>query len=208
MNADPQPWDEVYKREGRVFDEPFLGFDDLVATFKKESCQTILDLGCGSGRHLVHLSKSGFRVTGLDNSFTGLKLACEWLSEECRSAQIVQGDMRTSLPFQSNAFDGLMSTQVIHHAVLVTVRGIIREIGRVVREGGIAFVTVPARTDQADDFVEIEPGTFVPLSGWEKGLPHHIFNPDQFAKEFNEFEVLDLSIRGDREVIAILAKRR
>jgi 2-polyprenyl-3-methyl-5-hydroxy-6-metoxy-1,4-benzoquinol methylase len=79
MNADPQPWDEIYRREGCVFEEPFLGFDDLVEAYKSHSCTSIMDLGCGNGRHTVHLSKSGFLVTGTDNSITALRMAEEWL---------------------------------------------------------------------------------------------------------------------------------
>lgn len=208
MNADPQPWDEIYQREGRVFEEPFPRFDDVVEAYQSHSCTTILDLGCGNGRHTVHLSKSGFLVTGTDNSITALRMAGEWLLQEDQSASLVLADMRVGFPFRANAFSGLISTQVIHHAVIDNVKRTIREIGRVIEGGGIAFVTVPSKVDPEDDAVEIEPGTFVPTSGWEAGLPHHIFSPDEFAAEFEGFEILDISLRGKSEVLALLAQKR
>ena len=208
MNADPQPWDEIYQREGRVFEEPFPGFNDLVETYKSHSCTTILDLGCGNGRHTMRLSKSGFLVTGTDNSITALRMAEEWLLQEGQSASLILADMRAEFPFRANTFSGLISTQVIHHAVIDTVKRTIREIGRVIKPGGIAFVTVPSKVDPEDDAVEIEPGTFVPTSGWETGLPHHIFSPDEFAAEFEGFEILDLSLRGKSEVLALTAQKR
>jgi len=208
MNGDPQPWDAIYQREGRVFEEPFPRFDDVVEAYKSHSCTTILDLGCGNGRHTVHLSKSDFFVTGTDNSITALRMAEEWLQQENQSASLILADMRVEFPFRANTFSGLISTQVIHHAVIDTVKRTIREIGRVIEQGGIAFVTVPSKVDPEDDAVEIEPGTFVPTSGWEAGPPHHIFSPDEFAAEFEGFEILDLSLRGKSEVLAITAQKK
>lgn len=49
MDSDRQPRDEIYKREGRIFEEPFPGFEDLVEAYQTFSGKTILDLGCGCG---------------------------------------------------------------------------------------------------------------------------------------------------------------
>ncbi len=41
---------------------------------------------------------------------------------------------------------------------------------------------------------KIEPGTFIPLNGREKGLPHHYFKAEEILKLFAEFSVIDLHI--------------
>lgn len=105
------------------------------------------------------------------------------------------------LPFENGAFDALISTQVIHHARLATVQSTAREIARVVRSGGLILVSVPAGRDAGDDFLEIEPRTFVPLSGSEKGLPHHIFTPEELPELFAPFETLDVSVRGEVVIV-------
>ena len=56
------------------------------------------------------------------------------------------------------------------------------------------------------DHQEIEPNTFVPTSGSEKGLPHHLFTPDEFCGIFPQFEVLDLRVIDDR-IIALTASK-
>jgi hypothetical protein len=116
--------------------------------------------------------------------------------------------MRDPFPFSSGSFHALNSIPVIHHARFDTVRGTIREIGPVLQNGGIAFVSVPAVIDTEDEAGEIEPGTYVPTSGWGTGLPHHIFSPAAFPSEFEDFDVLDLSVRGDCWIISILAQKR
>lgn len=151
-----EPWELIYQKEGRVFHEPFPAFPNLVKEFRNYHCERILDLGCGSGMHVVHLAKAGFRLSGLDNSPTGLCLARDWLQEEGLPARLVLADMRLPLPFRPETFDGLLSTQVIHHAKLATVLGTIAEIWRVLTWGGIAFVTVPAQHDPDGSFEEIK----------------------------------------------------
>ncbi len=206
MRSNDHPWDEIFKSEGRFFPEPFPRFNEVVQIFKDHGCSEILDLGCGSGRHLIHLAKEGFKVSGLDISPTGLRLTREWMDEEGLEADLVLADTRRSLPFREGSFNGLLSTQVIHHARIAGVRNAIREIWRVLGSGGVAFVTVSGRKDEGE-FKEIEPGTIVPLTGPEKGLPHHIFSEGELREEFQDFELMDFSARAEGKVLAILAMK-
>lgn len=206
MRSASQAWDEIYQTEGRVFVEPFLRFPELVRAFRKHGCTELLDLGCGSGRHVVHLVREGFEVCGLDASSAGLHLTREWLVEEGVTARIVQADMKAPLPFRDGAFDGLLSTQVIHHARIAQVRSTIGEIWRVLEPGGLAFVTVSGRRDEGA-FEEIEPGTMVPLTGPEAGVPHHIFSEQELRVEFRAFTLLEVSLRAEGKVLAVLAQK-
>jgi len=53
----------------------------------------LLDLGCGTGRHLVHFAARGFEVTGVDLSEHMLAVARRKLAAERCSATLVQGDI-------------------------------------------------------------------------------------------------------------------
>ena len=59
----------------------------------------ILDLACGTGRHLIPLSKENYCVVGLDISQKLLRIA----KSRWRGADLVLGDMRF-LPFKPNVF--------------------------------------------------------------------------------------------------------
>jgi hypothetical protein len=72
----------------------------------------------------------------------------------------------------------------------------------------LAFITVSARKDEGCQFEEIEPETYVPLTGSEAGLPHHIFDEEKLRYEFRTFEILEISHRADGKVLAIWAKKR
>ena len=207
MKSTPHPWEEIYKREGRVFPEPFPRFGEVVETFREFGCSIVLDLGCGSGRHVVHLASQGFQPLGLDISLTALCLAQAWMWEGEHEAVFTLADTRQPLPFRDGCIEGVLSTQVIHHARIAAVRRAIREIRRVLVPGGLAFVTVSGRRDAGPEFEEIEPGTFVPLAGPEAGLAHHIFTVEELRSEFEDYQVLDVSVRAEGAVLAVLARK-
>ncbi len=204
--GDVQPWDEIFRREGRVYDAPALIMPEIAERLHRQGCHRVIDLGCGSGRHVVYLAQQGFRMTGLDNSPTALGMTREWAAAEGLAAGLVRADMRLPLPFASAAFDALVTTQVIHHALLATVRSTAAEIGRVVRPGGMLFVTVPLLPDPEDEFETIEAGTLVPVTGSERGLPHHFFMPDELRSILPDFRFLEERILGER-ILALLGVR-
>ena len=73
--------------------------DQLVAHLKPERGASVIDVGCGTGRHCKHLASKGFEVTGIDLSFSNIK---EAKKIERKSLQFFRHDMR--LPFGNNNF--------------------------------------------------------------------------------------------------------
>lgn len=202
--ADPwqeHPWEKIFQRDGRVLTDLLPAFHQAVVRFSEQGCLKLLDLGSGCGRHLVGFSKAGFEICGMDISRSGLVLTQDWLAEGGIGADLVQGDFRQAFPFQGESFQGIFSTQVIHHALIEQIRFTIREIWRVLRPGGMAFITVAGSRRTSVPSREIEPGTFLPLEGDEKGLPHHIFDLEEVRREFSRFEILDLEPRDDGRVL-------
>ncbi|MDA1140635.1 MAG: methyltransferase domain-containing protein [Planctomycetota bacterium] len=53
----------------------------------------LLDVGCGTGRHLVHFVKKGFEVTGVDLSDAMLRIVEEKLGEAQLSASLLKSDI-------------------------------------------------------------------------------------------------------------------
>jgi SAM-dependent methyltransferase len=70
----------------------------VLELFKKHSNKTpknILDLGCGTGGHLVPLAKRGFNVTGFDLSKNMINQANEKINKENVKAELKIDDIRT-----------------------------------------------------------------------------------------------------------------
>lgn len=210
MYTNADQWEHIFRRDGRIFLEPAEFITHFTSLMKERGTESVLDIGCGTGRHIVHMSKQGFCTIGLDNSSTALKLAGDWLQKEELHADLLLSDMRLPLPFRNDSFDVVISTQVIHHTRLATVLETAKEIERVVCTGGMIAISVPARREIIDGipgYEEIELNTFVPLSGTEKGLPHHLFTPEEFREIFPRFEVLDLQLIDNRHVALTACKK-
>jgi SAM-dependent methyltransferase len=200
MGAEEHPWEAIYRAQGHVFQEILPFFAPMVQEFRRRKVRRVLDLGCGNGRHVVFLARAGFAVAGLDISISGLRLTQQWLAQEGLRADLALADFRAPLPLESGAFDALLSTQVIHHARLAEVRQAIAEIHRLLAPGGLAVISVAARKDEGLPYIEGEPGTFIPQSGPERGLPHHLFSPQELEAELSAFVVLEIGLRAEGKV--------
>ena len=208
-NSEASQWEKIFQKDGYQYPEPRPLVVHFTKILRERGLQSILDLGCGRGRHVFHMAQHGLRVSGMDNAPTALKLTKQLMDMEQLGADLILADMRQSLPFGNNAFDAVLSTQVIHHALLATVIQTANEIQRIVRKGGMILISVPAYKAIEEDSPqpnEIEPHTFIPTSGDEEGLPHHLFTAEEFRDIFPQFEVMDLQIIDDR-VIASHAQK-
>ncbi len=94
----------------------------------------VVDIACGTGRHLARLQEKGAIPRGIDLSDVLLRRAAS-------HAPVIRGDMRF-LPFLDGSFDGALSmfTSFGYFDSADENRGVLREIGRVVREGGWFFM--------------------------------------------------------------------
>ena len=47
------PWNNIFKEKGKVFTVPHPDMREIVSYLKEKRAKRVLDLGCGTGRHLV-----------------------------------------------------------------------------------------------------------------------------------------------------------
>lgn len=107
---DHTPWGRDERFERDCMAEMLEKWEDGVkeAHFIIERLQlppdsTVLDLGCGVGRHSISFARSGARVTGLDISSTLIARAHEISRSKNLSVEFVCGDFRALL--YENQFD-------------------------------------------------------------------------------------------------------
>ena len=201
MSVQGENWDAIFSRKGRVFKEPHSDVMTFTEELKQAGLLRVLDLGCGSGRHVVYLKQQGFHVIGLDSAPHGLQLTQAWLEEEMLAAPLVLADAHDPLPFPDAAFDAIVCIKVIHHGLRGRVLGAVSEIRRILRPGGMLLLGVPGRKKRMVHSDEIEPHTYVSCDGWEKGIPHYIFSRSELLQEFTGYEILELKLSARQFIL-------
>ncbi len=189
-------WDQIFSEKGRVFTEPHPDIERIIKLFKEKGVRRVLDLGCGTGRHLIYLSKKGFNVYGLDASPKALEIAKEWLNEENEKAELQVHRMEHKFPYDNGFFDAIISIQVIHHNLMKDIIFTIKEIERILKRKGIIYITFPKLGGGSNidkwELKKIEKGTYIPQAGPEKGLPHHFFIVEEINDLFSSFNLLEI----------------
>src|SRR5262245_44600840 len=111
--------------------------DRLVERLGAAGGASILDLGCGNGRHAARLASRGFDVTGLDLSAASLALAhargglpVRWMRQDMRR------------PFGEGAYDYVLNlfTSFGYFENPADHRTVVRNIARALRPGGRAVI--------------------------------------------------------------------
>lgn len=221
-------WNKIFKTEGKVFFNPQEDMPELVKLFKKKGIKKVLDLGCGSGRHIIYLAKNGFDTYGLDVAPVGLKITKDWLKQEKLKADLKLGSFLKKLPYKNNFFGAIVAVQAISHGRIEDIRKLIKEMERVLKPSGLIFVAFNQRSkvkgwrvgsiqkerfigdDGVSMFEErrkvIAPHTHVPIEGTEKGLVHYAFDRGTIKKEFKNFKIYRLGLDSKRCRYILLAE--
>ncbi len=194
----------------------------IAKLFKEKGVKKILDLGCGTGRHLVYLIKHGFEVYGFDIAPEGIRITKNWLKREKLKADLKIGDIYKTLPYQNSFFDAIISTNVLHHNKIVMIKKLIKEMSRILKPKGLIFITVRNRQGFRKDkrfkitieeynkrsikYKIIDSRTYVPIDGNEKGLIHFLFNKKLLKKEFDNFKIHDIWLNSDKRHYCLLGE--
>jgi len=129
------------KYDQECFVQGTLGECDFIEQELKNNKELkILDVGCGTGRHSVELSKRGYHMTGIDLSESQLASAKEKAKQNGLSIDFQQQDAR-NLPFEKE-FDvaimlceggfSLMETDEMNFGILENVTKALRDGGKII----------------------------------------------------------------------------
>lgn len=99
-----------------------------------------LDSGCGTGRFLIPFAQQGHRMTAIDFHKDSLRIAKEHAEKVGVEIDTHDGDFaKVLVQFEDESFDAAMSLEALYTTKDRT--GVMRELVRVLRPGGLLFVT-------------------------------------------------------------------
>jgi tRNA (uracil-5-)-methyltransferase TRM9 len=116
----------------------------------------LLNLGCAHGPDFLPF-KDAFELYGVDFSAEMLKLAEKYAKKFGFSVELTLADVRR-LPYPDASFDRAIAVATYHHLVGGQHEAALKELRRVLKPGGEAFITV-----------------------WNRGQPRFWFKPKEVA---------------------------
>jgi len=181
-------WDSLYREKGIVQKQSSTRVIEIANFFKQEKMERVLDLGCGTGRHIIYLLKQGFHVYGCDSSEIALKIAKETLTDvEFKQCKMI------SLPYENNFFNGILCNFVIQHGKIKDIKKAISEMYRILKKGGVLYLTVPSiKHPEYLTGEEIELNTKINIDAIDGNMPHHYFTEKEMREFFHEYNIIKL----------------
>ncbi len=161
----------------------------LAKKWKEEGAHSILDLGCGRGRHALYFTGQGFKVTAVDLSAEAIEYNKKFQKEQGVDYLCKRADMM-NLPFANDAFDRVFSYHVISHQDTTGVQHVLQEIARVLKPGGKVFLTLCAKEHYAfsqSDFPRLDENTVLKTEGAEVEVPHFFADKKILKKLFEGY---------------------
>ncbi len=178
----------------------FLMDQVLKGTF--HSLESVLDIGCGSGRNLLYFLQKGYRVCGIDVDKLQIDLMKHIVGSmpNSQSHQFIEASAE-SLPLPSDAMDLVICSRVLHHLPSTeSYEQSCLEMYRVLKPGGILYLSMNSSINFQDHVIKkgdlgvFNDGTqglflnelmisFVEDLGFEKLMPHRTVHFDNLHAE-------------------------
>jgi len=198
-------WEKYYSalhRLPRRLTQPVPLVRDLLPTLRRHKARIVLDLGCGAGRHCIHLARNKFDVIGVDTSETALGMANRQVRKErLSSVTLVRGTM-ASLPFGKNHFDAVIGISVIHHSMKKDIMRTMVEIYRTLKKGGIFFANfISVKDPRYGTGQQVEKNTFrIPEAFEERRFEelHHFFTKKEVSGVLGQFTEVRIELLREK----------
>ncbi len=174
----------------------------------KSKARRILDLGSGLGRNAFPLIAAGCSVACIDSS---PKAISALRKNGVKGA--VLGDIFARLPFKDSSFDAVIAVQSLQHARDGRILRALSEVRRVLRKGGLFFLTVCGRHSGGKvryclvkTARKVAERTYVPTIGDEKGLVHFIYDKRTLSRHLSGFRTL-ASWKDSKDYYCVIARK-
>ena len=167
---------------------------DLLKKVDRSRIKSVLDLGCGIGRHALLFAKAGFAVTAVDSSNEALSVLRSQVNKEGIRMKIIEGNYSQDI-FPQESFDFIISYNVLYHGYRTDFQEAVRLIHRWLKPGGLFFLTCPTRRDDKyGSGDQVAPNTYRPLNSVHPGDIHYFSDEADILDLLREFKQISKDV--------------
>lgn len=171
----------------------------LIERWKGLGFKKLLDLGCGIGRHSIFFAENDFRVEALDLSDSGITKLNEISRTKGLNISTQISDM-LSLPYENNSFDCILAYHVVYHADEAGIEKTIKEIDRILKNSGEAFITFNSKNSSSygdPKNQSLSDNVLIKKEGHEAGIPHYYADKKDVEKLLQYFKIIEFSYKEE-----------
>lgn len=154
----------------------------------------ILDLGCGVGRNSIFLSQMGFKVDAFDLSHVAIDELTGKIERLRLKIRTKVGDM-LELPYADEYFDAILAFHSIYHTDMKGLQNVIREMKRVLVDGGEIFFTLNSKMSPSFKNPTnkiIDEHTIIKTEGLEEDIPHTFVDYEDIKMILQGFQIIKI----------------
>lgn len=142
-------WNQFYENHGRFYLLPHPSLTEFMEQCRRRGIQKVLDLGCGSGRHLIKLAEEGFKVAGVDFSPSAAQLAEKWLHQKGYEGDIIVGNFDDKMQdFPDKSFGGIIAVNSLEYGNKEELEQNLEQIKKILRPGGIFMMVYRSKESE------------------------------------------------------------
>jgi len=191
-------WSKVSEKYWNTASDEFL---PVALRWKEKGKKTVLDVGCGRGRHALFLAEMGFDVTATDISPEGI----EQLKKEAKKRKL-DGKITTvvcdmlELPFEDNSFDCAVGFHSIFHTDHAGLKKVIRKITAMLKKNGQLYITFNSKSNpsfRAADNTVVDDYTIIRHRGIEEGVPHTFLEHQDIIELLADYKIIKMQQISD-----------
>ncbi|MBI4467766.1 MAG: class I SAM-dependent methyltransferase [Acidobacteria bacterium] len=190
-------WERALRSEFLADTTPDESVDRFAQILLALGKSTVLDVGCGNGRHSLLLAQKGFDTYALDMTESSLQLTQALLKQHQLRATMTKAYME-ELPFPDETFDGLLGFCVYNHGDGPQVHASIVESQRVLCRGGFMYLCLMTPRDFRYQLGKrAKPRMLIFDRGPERGIPHYFISRLQLETLFRNFSIVDFRLEEE-----------
>jgi SAM-dependent methyltransferase len=179
-------WNDIYSH-GKIHKTPSEEIVKLVPLLKLEGVHSVLDAGCGTGRHSQYLAQQGFDVHGIDISERAIQLA-----ESNQNFKTIHYRVGTliNLPFSPCSMDFILANHSLEYASDEDIKKSVLKLDSILKKGKLFFVRVPSKQHL---FYKATPEEVYGFShiGFciKNNIPVHFFDREELRDLFKNYKI-------------------
>jgi 2-polyprenyl-3-methyl-5-hydroxy-6-metoxy-1,4-benzoquinol methylase len=201
-------WNELFKNEELIIKEPNNNFVKYFEKLEKENkIKKIIDLGCGTGRHVSYLARKGYEIHGIDSSQNALNYIKDNIGANDK-IELFKIDLLNLTLKIKERYDLGICINVLNHGLFNELEQMFIEIEKVINDDGFLFLILSP--EKFIDYVrtsstqEVEKNSYLYINSPDGDIIHHFYTDYEIGQLLRNFK--EVSIKRVLEYSPFLKK--